>query len=304
VAAGLSARPKRIASKWLYDGIGASLFEAICNTGDYYIARVETALLRTHAPEIADIAGPQCLLVELGSGACAKVRALLDALAAPAGYVPIDVAAEQLAAATQRLRRDFPGLRVLPICGDYTGELALPAPAGMRRRLGFFPGSTVCNMLPQEMGGFLRRLGPLLGARGLLLLGVDLPKDPERLRRAYNGCGGLMAAFNLNLLTRINRELDGNFDATAFRHEAAWVPAEERIEIHLVARRTCAFQAAGRCFRFVEGERIHMENSHKFGVARFQSIAQSAGWHALRAWVDEGQLFSIHLLARVIEPVQ
>jgi dimethylhistidine N-methyltransferase len=296
VIEGLSGPTRRIPSKWLYDTTGSRLFEAICDTEDYYVARAETTLLTAHAAEIAALAGPRVLLAELGSGACAKVRALLDALEAPAGYVPIDISSEQLADAAARLRRTYPQLRVQPLRADYSRDFAIPAIPGAARRMGFFPGSTACNMVPPEMLAFLRRLGGMLGEGSLLLLGVDVKKDEARLLRAYNGAQGLFAAFNLNMLTRINRELDGDFDLAAFRHEARYAAGPGRIEVYLVARDDCAFQAAGRTFRFVRGETIHMENSYKYSVEEFQALAGQVGWSPLRAWSDE--LFSIHLLQR------
>jgi dimethylhistidine N-methyltransferase len=295
---GLAGTPKTLPCKFFYDEEGSRLFDRICELPEYYPTRTECALLATRAEEIAALAGPGVELVEFGSGAGLKVRLLLDALRDPAVYVPVDIARDHLMAAAGSLAHDFPGLRVAPICADYTNAFALPALPGIRpeRTLGFFPGSTIGNFTPAEATDFLRRAARLLGHGSMMIVGVDLPKDPAILHAAYDDKAGVTAAFNRNLLHRINRELGADFDVDAFGHEARWNAPASRVEMHLVSRTRQTVRVASRSFDFQPAESIHTESSHKYGIEVFAGLAGRAGYARLATWTDPAALFSIHIL--------
>ncbi|MDP2373679.1 L-histidine N(alpha)-methyltransferase [Reyranella sp.] len=290
VLAGLARSPRAIPPKFLYDARGSELFDAICELPEYYLTRTETGILTDCAAELARLAGPGCVLVEFGSGSSVKTRLLLDAMPDLAAYVPIDVSRRHLDATAERLRRDYPRLRVEPVCADYMALDTLPARAP---RLGFFPGSTIGNLEPQDATAFLRRARALLGDRGAMVLGVDLKKDPQRLHDAYNDSAGVTAAFTLNLLRRMNRELGASFDLSAFVHEAFYDPVEGRIEIYFRSLRDQSVTVAGRSFAFTEGERVHTEYSYKYDTAGIAALARSAGFTIDRTWTDPARLFAV-----------
>lgn len=294
--AGLSAPRKTLPCKWLYDAEGARLFEAITRLPEYYPTRTETQILTDQAAAIADAVGPGAAVIEFGPGDGAKGALLLQGLHAPAAYVPVDIAPEWLEAAAARVARARPGLAVLPVVADFTEAFALPRRLGAAPRLGFFPGSTIGNFEPAEASAFLRRARSTLGAGARLLLGADLVKDAAVLEAAYDDAAGVTAAFDLNLLHRLNREAGADFDPAGFRHRAVWNPALERIEMHLVAQRPQQVHLAGRVFRFAAGETIHTESSHKYRPERLRALAAAAGWRADRMWTDPSQLFSVWLL--------
>lgn len=292
VREGLSRRPRRLAPKWFYDGRGAALFEAICRTPEYYITRVEKQLLAALCSELADLAGSRCVVVEPGCGSTEKVRLLVDALR-PAAYVPVDICAVYLDAAGE-LARHCPGLPVMPICADFARLPALALPPG--RRLMFFPGSTIGNLEPGEAVDFLGTLAACAGAGGGLLIGVDLKKHRAVLEAAYNDAAGVTAAFNRNLLVRINRELGAGFVPQGFAHLAFYDEMQGRIEMHLVARRPQEVWVDGERHTFAAGESIHTENSYKYTVEEFRALAMRAGWRHRRVWCDRDGLFSVHFL--------
>ena len=296
VLAGLAQPQKQVPAKFFYDARGSQLFDRICELEAYYPTRTETGLLRRHAGEIAAAAGPEATLVEFGSGSSRKVRILLDGLEAPAAYVPIDISRAHLVAAAQVLAEDYPGLPVVAVCADYTRDFALPGevPAGVP--LGFFPGSTLGNFAPVEAAGFLRRIAGLVGPGGGLLIGIDLQKDEAILHAAYNDPEGVTAAFNLNLLGRMRRELGAELDLEGFRHEAHYNRARGCIEMHLVSRRRQKIVIGERSFDLEQGETIHTEDSRKYTLDGFRAQAQAAGWRPLEAWVDDRRLFSLHYL--------
>jgi dimethylhistidine N-methyltransferase len=276
------------------------LFDRICDLAEYYVTRTEIALLRAQAGEIAALIGPRAHLVEFGSGSSIKVPILLDALDRPAAYTAIDISRQHLLQATGALARTRQGLEVTAVCADYTVPFDLPRPksAPGARPVVFFPGSTIGNFDTSEAVGFLRNTAALLRPhRGTMLVGVDLRKDPAILHAAYNDAQGVTAAFNLNLLVRINRELKGNFDLSAFRHLAFYDAEIGRIEMHLVSSRAQSVRTAGRSFAFVAGETIHTENSYKYSIEGFQDVARRAGFEPVRVWTDDRQLFSLHFLA-------
>ena len=290
---GLSREPKSLPCKYFYDRHGSALFDAICELEEYYPTRTETAILHRYAGDFADLAGPGAVVVELGSGSSVKVRTLLDALEDPAAYVPVDISREHLLASAARLAGDYPGLTVVPVAADYAQGFPLPPVAAPERILAFFPGSTIGNFEPMEAAAFLGRLARRLGRGSRLLIGVDLKKPRDVLEAAYNDARGVTAAFNLNLLARINRELDGHFDLDGFAHRAFYNEARGRIEMHLVSRRAQTAAVCGRTVRFRAGETIHTENSCKYTLPEFEYLAQGAGWRTVRTWTDPAALFGV-----------
>jgi L-histidine N-alpha-methyltransferase len=298
VLQGLGSTPKTLPCKFFYDAEGSRLFDRICELPEYYPTRTECALLQARASEIAALVGPHAGLVEFGSGAGVKVRLLLAALRYPAAYVPVDISRGHLLDAAASLASDFPDLRIAPVCADYTNRFALPQLPGSRpRRLaGFFPGSTIGNFTPTEAASFLRRTGQLLGRGSMMIVGVDLLKDAAVLEAAYDDASGVTAAFNLNLLARINRELDADFNLAAFAHEARWNAGESRVEMHLVSRAAQSVRIGGGLVGFAPNESIHTENSYKYTVAGFADLARSAEYDPIASWTDPANLFSIHAL--------
>jgi dimethylhistidine N-methyltransferase len=294
---GLARTPKSIPPMYFYDAKGSALFEAICRLPEYYPTRAETAILQRHASDIAARVGPAAHLIEYGSGGLQKVRPLLDALDGPVAYAPVDISAAHLEAAAQRLATEYPQLEVTAIVADYSRPFSVPLPRRpARTQAALFLGSTIGNFAPDEALSFLRQAARRLAGGGCLLLGADLRKDPARLHAAYNDAAGITAEFNLNLLTRINRELGGTFDLAAFDHYAFYNPGPGRIEMHLISRRTQRVSVAGRSFGFGEGESLHTENSYKFTADSMQDVARRAGFEPEDVWLDEERLFSLHLL--------
>jgi dimethylhistidine N-methyltransferase len=293
---GLSRTPKSLPGKYLWDETGSLLFDRICESRGYYPTRRETALLGAAAPEVGRAVGPGASLVEFGSGASVKSRVVLDALPEPRRYVPIDIAEEHLTAAAGRIAGDYPGLEVVPVHADYTKPLPLPAAEGRRPVLGFFPGSTIGNFAPDAAVEFLRRARAALGP-SWFLVGADPNRDEATLSRAYADGEGLMAALHGNLLTRIARELGGELDPAAFRHEArVRHDPPPRVEAHLVARWAATCRVGGQTFRFAPGESIHTDSSYKYKPEIFRALAAEAGWEPVRCWLDEDRLFALHLL--------
>jgi dimethylhistidine N-methyltransferase len=292
VIAGLSALQKTLPPKYFYDARGSRLFAAICRLPEYYPTRAELALTRRHLAEIARFAGTGCELVEYGSGESLKTRLLIRA-SRPSVYVPVDISDKALRAAARRLSREFPWLDIVAVGGDFSRPLELPAPGSRARRVAYFPGSTIGNLIPEEAHAFLAMTRSQVGARGAMLVGVDLKKDANLLHAAYNDARGVTAAFNLNLLARINRELGADFDARRFAHYAFYNAPLGRIEMHLVslARQTVAL---GRHrFGFDAGETIHTENSCKYSVEEFRSLAAAAGFITSKVWKDPKGLFAL-----------
>lgn len=296
---GLKARPRVIPPKYFYDADGSALFDAITATPEYYVTRVELAILERIAPEIARRAGKGAVVIEPGSGSSVKISTLLRALDEPAGYVGSDISREHLIAACRDLAADHPGLFVGAVCADFTAPLdlgELDIPDG--KRLVFFPGSTIGNFEPEDAVQVLRNIRDWLRPGDALLLGADRIKDPEILKAAYDDAEGVTGAFNLNLLKRINRELGGDIDPADFRHRAIWNEEKARIEMHLEARRDVGFTVSGERFEMREGETIHTENSHKFSVESFSRLADEAGLSVSDHWSDPSQHFTLYWLER------
>ncbi|WP_166360288.1 ergothioneine biosynthesis protein EgtB [Pseudomonas akapageensis] len=296
VIGGLSAPLKSLSPKYFYDAAGSELFEAICETAEYYPTRAETALLTRVAPQIAAGIPAGAALVEFGSGASVKTRLLLDAAPQIALYVPIDISANALNKAAALLKKQFKALQVAPLLDDFSRALQLPAEAAGHTHVGFFPGSTIGNFTHDHAVKFLRSAHALLGDGAHFIVGVDLVKDAATLVAAYDDAEGVTARFNKNLLVRINRELDGDFNIEDFDHLALWNASEERMEMYLVSRHEHVVKVAGHTFHFSAGERLHTENSHKFTVQSFSELAQRGGWSVSGYWVSEAPqvaLFSL-----------
>ena len=296
VIEGLSKTRKTLPCRYFYDARGSELFEEITRLPEYYPTRTETGILAEYAAEITDGIGDGGLLVEFGSGSSLKTEILLDRIAERIAYVPIDVSEAALADAKARLARRYPHLDVRTIVADFSGFVALPDDLASRRKTGFFPGSTLGNLAPKDARHLLAGFGRVLGDGGRLIIGIDLKKDPRTLVSAYNDAAGVTAAFNLNLLLRINRELGNTFDERAFRHEAIYDPREGRIEMHLVSKRDQEVELCGRRFNFRNGESIHTENSYKYTIEQFRELACAAGWQPQRVWTDAAAQFSVHEL--------
>jgi dimethylhistidine N-methyltransferase len=294
VLAGLAAPIRAIPARWLYDRRGSELFEAITRLPEYYLTRTETALLERHCPDVARIVGSGQAVVEFGSGASVKTRILLAA-AAPSAYVPVDISGDFLRAAAADLAADFPGLAVYPIEADFMRPIRLPAEVEAAPKLGFFPGSTIGNMVPSTGVDLLRAMRQSLGAGAWLLIGFDRAKDPGELLVAYDDRAGVTAEFNLNLLHRINRELDADIPIHAFRHRARWNERLSRIEMHLEATRDVAFEVAGTRFAMKAGDTIHSENSHKYGERDARLLLLAGGWTPVEEWTDPEARFALVL---------
>jgi dimethylhistidine N-methyltransferase len=296
VLEGLSRTQKEIPCKWLYDERGSALFERICDLEEYYPTRTELAIMERHVGAMAGALGPECAVVEYGSGSSLKTQLLLQHLAAPAAYLPVDISAVALAGATARLARRFPDLPLVPVCADFTQPLAVPAIPGARRRVVYFPGSTIGNFHKVDAVSFLARIRGECGPGGALLIGVDLLKDRQTLERAYDDARGVTAAFNLNVLARANRELDADFHLEAFEHRACFDPRRGRIEMHLQARAPQRVRVDGHTFTFARGETIFTESSYKYGLPEFRALAAIAGWRVEEAWTDARAWFAVLLL--------
>ncbi|HLY45167.1 MAG TPA: L-histidine N(alpha)-methyltransferase [Stellaceae bacterium] len=295
VLAGLGGTPKSLPCKFFYDARGSALFEEICELPEYYLTRTEIAILGERAGEIATQIGRHARLIELGSGASIKVRILLEALEAPSAYVPVDISRDHLREAAAQLAADFPELPVVAVCADYTRPFRLPPLPGPRgKRVGFFPGSTIGNFEPEAVVRFLTHCAELLGPEGEMLIGVDLKKAPAILDAAYNDRAGINAAFNLNLLQRINRELEGDIAVDRFAHVAFYNPEKGRIELYIKSLAEQSATIAGQPFRFAEGELIHTENSYKYAIPEFHALARRAGFLPAQTWTDRDELFSVH----------
>jgi dimethylhistidine N-methyltransferase len=296
VVAGLSRAPKELPCKFFYDEHGSTLFDAICALDEYYPTRTEIGLLQAHAPRMAELIGENCQLIEFGSGSSVKVRILLGALKSVAAYTPVDISREHLLKSAADLAQQFPDVEVMAVCADYTRPFTVPRPRTMpdARRVIFFPGSTIGNFTPDHAHEFLAATAKVAGPGGGLFIGVDLKKDPKILEAAYNDREGVTAAFNLNLLLRINRELGADFDLSSWRHGAQYVESAGRIEMHLVSQRRQTVHLDGSSFSFAAGETIHTENSYKYSLDEFRALGRAAGLTPIEAWTDSHNLFSVH----------
>ncbi|MGD2132017.1 MAG: L-histidine N(alpha)-methyltransferase [Maricaulaceae bacterium] len=297
VLEGLALEQKAIPSRWLYDERGSELFEQITDLPEYYLTRTETAILKDKAGEIARAAGAGATLVEYGAGASVKTRLLIDAFEDLRAYVPIDLSAEFLEQSAAALSDENPGLDVVPIVADFLGPIDLDkAPIEAGGAVGFFPGSTIGNLNDDEIATFLRRAREDLGEGARFVLGADLRKDPAVLIDAYDDAAGVTAAFNLNLLERINRELGGDFDIARYSHEARWNEPQSRIEMHIVSEDFQTATVRDEAFKFARRETIHTENSRKFSIDDVAALGERSGWALTDRWTDEDDLFAVLML--------
>jgi dimethylhistidine N-methyltransferase len=304
VLAGMARQPRQLPAWLLYDAEGSRLFEAICEQPEYSLTRHETALLEQRADDLAGALGAG-VVVEFGAGNARKVGPLLRALR-PAAYVALDISADQLATACQSLEGDHPDIPILGICCDYSRMAELPQHPLLegQRRLGFYPGSSLGNFEPEAAAALLRQFQQLLGPDSRLLIGIDQPKPVERLAAAYNDRAGVSAAFARNLLNRLNRDLDGDFDPAAFRYQARWEAAASRIAMELVSERRQTVRLAGQAWTFAAGEPLVTEYSYKYAPAMFAALAASAGWRAMQRWSDADDDLSLHLLVQADSEAQ
>jgi len=299
---GLGLAPKRLAPKYFYDRAGSLLFDEICDLPEYYVTRAETSIIQSRAQEIVSSWGRRVRVVEPGAGSFTKTRLLLEALGPErcVEYVPVDISSEHLAHAASQLRADYPWLKVTPATADFSIEMPIPAAGDGVSTVLYFPGSTIGNFDPEEASLLLARFRRAAGPSGTVVVGIDLKKDPAVLHAAYNDAQGVTAAFNRNLLTRMNRELGADFEVDAFAHYAFYEPVRGRIEMHLVSSKRQEVTVSGRRFRFAEGESIRTECSYKYDLPAAERLARSAGLHLLDAWLDEARRFAVLELRPVL----
>jgi dimethylhistidine N-methyltransferase len=293
---GLTRNPKTIECKWLYDADGSDLFDAITELEEYYPTRIEVGILRKSVHRLKDFIKAGTTLLELGSGSCFKTRILLNELTEISQYVPVDISEDYIEESIRELRTEYPNLRLRPICSDFTQPIALTGDVGRSPKLLFFPGSTIGNLDFQHARRFLSNLRTIDNVDAFVI-GFDLRKDLETLLRAYDDAAGVTAAFNLNLLHRINRELGACINTEAFRHEARWNENLSRIEMHLVSKKAQHIEILGSTIEFQAGESIHTESSYKFSVPRFRDLASQAGWATRDVWTDQDNMFAMAVLS-------
>ncbi|MCH5374373.1 MAG: L-histidine N(alpha)-methyltransferase [Planctomycetes bacterium] len=295
---GLSSDPPRLPCKYFYDQRGSELFDRICELDEYYLTRTEVGIMEQYGPQMAEVLGPEVMLIEYGSGSSVKTRILLDHLSSPAAYVPVDISCEHLCHTAERLSEDYPELPILPTCADFTSDFELPpCPQTPRRRAVYFPGSTIGNFTPPAATRILKSMRRQCDPVGDLIIGIDLQKDPRVLEAAYDDGQGVTAAFNLNLLHRINRELDARIPVDQFEHQACYNRREGRIEIYLVSRCDQTIYVGGERFVLSEGDRICTEYSHKYTIDGFGEMASQAGWRQRDVWTDSRAYFAVaHLV--------
>lgn len=298
VCEGLSQHPRTIPPKFFYDAAGSKLFDLICDTPEYYPTRTETGILEHFGAQMAELIGTNCTLIELGSGSATKTPLLLRHLCDESLYVPIDICEPHLLQSTQRLKKMFSTMHMQAVCADYTQlpALNLEGETGQRRVI-FFPGSTIGNCTPEEACELLKHAAKLVGSDGAMLIGVDCKKSPDVLNAAYNDAQGYTAAFNVNLLTRMQRELDAQLDSDGFAHYAFYNVSIGRMEMHLVSLSQQTIQLNDEAFHFEAGDSIHTENSYKYTAQEFQKLARKAGWHPKMLWSDHDGLFNVHYLS-------
>jgi len=296
VLAGLSKSQKSLPTKLLYDKRGSEIFEKICLLKEYYPTRAETEILKTHSHEISTLIGREVIIIEPGSGAGDKIRYLLPHLVEPAGYVPIEISRDILLRMTEELHEEFPSLEVMPLCTDFNQDINLPQQLDSNnyKKVVFFPGSTIGNFGQQEAVTFLKKIGRIIGHGGGLVIGVDLKKNPEVLKNAYDDPHGVTADFNLNLLERLNREISANFNLDNFKHEAFYNEELGRVEMHLVSKIAQLIKVNETIFRFKEGESIHTESSYKYNVDEFAELCAKAKFNLKSTWKDSQNLFCVY----------
>jgi dimethylhistidine N-methyltransferase len=295
VVKGLQQSPKQLHPKFFYNEEGSQIFDRICEQPEYYVPTVEHSICETYAADMIACLGDDCHIIEPGAGSSKKIRFLLDRMQ-PAMYVPMDISAEHLRASAQKLADDYPHLPIHAVCVDHTKPYELPAEIPVHKRVFFYPGSSLGNFDPEDAIRFLHDIREKAGADGSLLIGIDTKKSVEVLNSAYNDAAGITAAFNLNLLKRIQNELDSEVDVDSFHHHAFYNERQGRIEMHLYSNKEQTLRVNGSTFRFMQGESIHTENSYKYTVDEFKALAWEAGWHSDKVWQDGRKYFSVHFL--------
>ena len=300
VLRGLRKSPKELPTKYLYDERGSDLYEQICTLDEYYIPRTELAIMENNIDEMVSLLGPNATLIEYGCGSCNKTHILLDNMVDIAAYIPIDISHEQLQRVAAELEENYPGLEILPVCADYTGSFQIPSPKERGDRIiVYFPGSSIGNFDPVTAKVLLSKIAATCGTGGALLIGTDLKKDLDILYRAYNDRDGITAAFNTNVLERINRELQGNFQLKDFEHRAFYNSDASRVEMHLVSMKDQTVHLDNTSIAFMKGETIWTESSYKYDMDSFQRLAAEAGFSVERAWTDEKKWFSVQYLVAI-----
>lgn len=298
VLIGLRKSPKELSPVWFYDKAGSELFDRICELPEYYITRTELEIMSEHAQEMAQRIGSDASLIEFGSGTSLKTRTLLDHIETPATYVPVDISRDHLLEAANALARDYPAVRVLPLCADFTQPFDLPAQlACTGKRVVYFPGSTIGNFEPAKARRLLQQMHHIIGENGAVLIGIDLRKDPGVLERAYDDSAGVTAEFNINGLRHLNRKLGADFDLNGFEHRAVWDHELSRIEMHLVSKRDQSVHLGDARVQFARGEHLHTESSHKYSLESFAELAAAADLRVEKVWMDAQKLFSVQWLA-------
>jgi L-histidine N-alpha-methyltransferase len=297
VLEGMRKQPRQLSPVWFYDELGSFLFDSICELPEYYLTRTERQIMREHAGDMAHQIGRDAAIIEFGSGTSTKTRELLNHLEAPAAYVPVDIARDHLLDAASAIARDYSSLRVIPICADFTRPFDLPITVySARRRVVYFPGSTLGNFAQDDARALLQRMRHIIGANGAVLIGIDLKKDPRILERAYNDRAGVTAEFNVNALRHLNREVGTDFDLDAFEHLAVWVEDQSRVEMHLVSKREQIVHIGDESVNIKKGEHLTTEFCHKYTLESFADLAATAGLSVSRVWMDAERLFSVQLL--------
>ena len=297
VLEGMRKQPRQLSPVWFYDELGSFLFDNICELPEYYLTRTELQIMRQHAADMAHHIGPDAALIEFGSGTSTKTRELLNHLEKAAAYVPVDISRDHLLEAASAIARDYSTLRVIPVCADFTRPFDLPVHVHTaRRKVVYFPGSTLGNFAQEAARDLLQRMRQIIGKNGAVLIGIDLKKDPRILERAYNDRAGVTAEFNVNALRHINRELGTDFDLDAFEHLAVWVEDQSRIEMHLVSKRDQVVHVGDENVRIDKGEHLTTEFCHKYTLESFADLAATAGLSVSRVWMDPEKQFSVQLL--------
>ncbi|RBW70853.1 L-histidine N(alpha)-methyltransferase [Bacillus taeanensis] len=296
VLKGLNKKQKQLSPKFLYDQRGSELFEKITTLPEYYVTRTEISILKQYALEMADVVGEEAVLVEYGSGSSTKIKLLLDHLPNLSAYMPIDISKEFLKQSAEALAREYHALKIIAICADYTSAFNLPEIGSHSKKVAFFPGSTIGNFDPLYAQKFLRKIAKMLQTGDGLLIGVDLKKDRQTLHDAYNDKQGITAAFNLNMLTRINNELGANFEFNQFQHKAFYNEEFGRIEMHIQSLVDQEVAIGENSFSFKRNETIHTENSYKYTIHEFQTMAKESGFKPVEVWTDQNEWFSVHYL--------
>ena len=297
VLEGMRKQPRQLSPVWFYDELGSFLFDNICELPEYYLTRTELQIMRQHAADMAHHIGPDAAIIEFGSGTSMKTRELLTQLESPSAYVPVDIARDHLLDAASAIARDYSSLRVIPICADFTRPFDLPVHVSTaRRRVVYFPGSTLGNFAQEDAHALLQRMRQIIGKNGAVLIGIDLKKDPRVLERAYNDHAGVTAEFNVNALRHLNRELGTDFDLEAFEHLAVWVENQIRVEMHLVSKRDQDVHVGDETVHIEKGEHLTTEFCHKYTLESFADLAAAAGLSVSRVWMDPAKQFSVQLL--------